>query len=72
VSAARLDKPLDKLGAPPQRLKRSKASLVGGLACASGAFVLALLLLGSPSPLHILIAVVIGAALGAWVRLADL
>jgi hypothetical protein len=58
--------------APPSRLKRSKASLVGGVACAAGAFILALLLLGSPSPLNLTIALVVGAALGLWVRLADL
>jgi hypothetical protein len=72
VSTAPLDKSLDKLGARPQPLKRSQASLFGGIACAAGAFTLALLLLGSPSPLHIVIALLIGAALGAWVRLADL
>jgi hypothetical protein len=64
--------PLAKLGAPPLKLKRSQASLVGGLACGVGAFILALLLMGSAGPLHILIALVIGAALAAWVRLADL
>lgn len=64
--------PLDKLGAPPTRLKRSQASLFGGLACGVGALVLYLLLAGSLSPLNIVIGLVIGSALGAWVRLADL
>jgi hypothetical protein len=64
--------PLDKLGVPPPRLKRSKASLVGGLACGAGAVILVLLLLGRLTPLNIAIALAIGAALGAWVRLADL
>jgi preprotein translocase subunit SecF len=64
--------PLDKLGAPPQRLKRSKASLVGGIASAAGAFILVLLLLGSSSPRNIAIALLVGVALGVWVRLADL
>ena len=64
--------PLDKLGAPPARLKRSKASLVGGIASAAGVFILVLLLLGSSSPRNIAIALVIGVALGVWIRLADL
>jgi uncharacterized membrane protein YccC len=64
--------PLDKLGAPANRLKRSQASLFGGLACGVGAFILVLLLAGGPSPLSIAIGLVIGAALGAWVRQADL
>jgi hypothetical protein len=64
--------PLDKLGAPPSRLKRSQASLFGGVACAVAAFVLYLLLAGGPSLGNIAIGLVIGAALGLWVRLADL
>jgi hypothetical protein len=62
----------DKLGVPPTRLKRSQASLFGGVACGVGAFVLCLLLAGGPSPLGIALGLVVGAALGAWVRLADL
>jgi hypothetical protein len=72
AARAPLDKPLDKLGAPPEKRKRSQASLFGGIACALGAFILALLLLGGPSPPNVVIALAIGAALGAWVRLADL
>ena len=64
--------PLDKLGAPPARLKRSKASLVGGIATAIGVFILALLLLGGPSGLNVVVALAIALALGIWVRLADL
>ncbi len=64
--------PLDRHGAPPARLKRSQASLFGGIACGVGIFFLTLLLAGGPSPLNIAIGLVIGAALGAWVRLADL
>ena len=63
---------MDKLGAPATRLKRSQASLFGGIACGIGAFILALLLAGGPSPLNIAIGLVVGAALGVWVRLADL
>ena len=47
-------RPLDKLGAPPQRLKRSQASLFGGLACGIGALILTLLLFGGPTPLAII------------------
>jgi hypothetical protein len=54
------------------RLKRSRASLVGGIATGLGVAILALLLTGSPSPQNIAIAVVIGAAVATWVRLADL
>jgi hypothetical protein len=64
--------PLDKLGTPPERPKRSPASLFGGVACGVGAFILTLLLAGGSSALNIAIALVVGAALGAWVRLADL
>jgi hypothetical protein len=63
---------IDKFGAPPARLKRSQASLFGGIACGIGVFILVLLLAGGPSPLNIVIGLAIGAALGVWVRLADL
>jgi hypothetical protein len=63
---------IDKLDAPPARLKRSQASLFGGIACGIGVFILVLLLAGGPSPLNIAIGLAIGAALGVWVRLADL
>lgn len=63
---------MDKLGAPPARLKRSQASLFGGVACGVGAFILYLLLAGGPSPLNIAVGLAVGAALGVWVRLADL
>ena len=56
----------------PARLKRSKASLFGGIACGAGVFVLYLLLAGEPTPLNLAIGLAIGAALGIWVRLADL
>jgi len=63
---------LDKLGAPPTRLKRSQASLVGGVACGIGVAILTVLLLGGPGPVNIAIGVLVGAALAVWVRLADL
>ena len=66
------DAPLAKLGAPPARLKRSQASLFGGVACGVGAFVLTLLLAGGPSLFSVVLGLAIGGALGAWVRLADL
>jgi hypothetical protein len=63
---------LDKLGAPPARLKRSHASLFGGIGCGIGAFILYVLLAGSLSPINIAFGATIGIALAAWVRLADL
>ena len=63
---------IDKTGPPPARLKRSQASLFGGIACGIGVFILVLLLAGGPSLLNIVIGLIIGAALGVWVRLADL
>ena len=64
--------PLDRLGAPPARLKRSQASLFGGIACGIGVAILTMLLLGDASPANVAIGVLVGAALAAWVRLADL
>ena len=63
---------MDKLGAPANRLKRSQASLFGGVACAVLVFVLTLLLAGGVSVGSVLLGLVLGGALGAWVRLADL
>ena len=64
--------PLDKLGAPPTRLKRSQASLFGGIACGAGVFVLTLLLAGGATVGSVILALILGSALAAWVRLADL
>ena len=64
--------PLDKLGAPPARLKRSQASLVGGIACGVGVAILTVLLLGGATPANLALGVLIGTALAAWVRLAAL
>ena len=54
------------------RLKRSRASLVGGIATGIGVAILTLLLTGGPSPQHIVLGLVIGTAVAVWVRLADL
>ena len=64
--------PLEKLGAPPARLKRSRASLVGGIACGIGVAILTVLLLGEPTPINLAIGLLVGGALAAWVRLGDL
>jgi len=54
------------------RLKRSIASLVGGVAVAAGVLLLWLLLSGSFKPASIAVGLVLATAVGAWVRLADL
>jgi hypothetical protein len=64
--------PLDKLGTPPSRLKRSRASLVGGIACGIGVAILTVLLLSDPDPANVAIGILVGTALAIWVRLADL
>jgi hypothetical protein len=53
-------------------LKRSKASLIGGVAV--GIFVLALwlLLAGNASPATVASGLVVAGLVGVWVRLADL
>jgi hypothetical protein len=53
-------------------IKRSVASLVGGIVIAIFVFVLWLLVLGSHGPLEIASGLVLAALLGVWVRLADL
>ncbi|HYM03219.1 MAG TPA: hypothetical protein VET85_09755 [Stellaceae bacterium] len=53
-------------------LKRSTASLVGGVAVAIGVLVLWLLLADSLAPGVVAIGLVLAAAVGTWVRLADL
>jgi hypothetical protein len=53
-------------------LKRSTASLIGGIAV--GIFVLALwlLLAGDATPVAVASGLVVASLIGAWVRLADL
>jgi hypothetical protein len=60
-----------KAGGTATRLKRSRASLVGGVATGIGVFVLAVLLAGT-SPASVALALVIALAVAVWVRLADL
>jgi hypothetical protein len=57
---------------PPIRLKRSQASLFGGIATGIGVFILYLLLAGDASAQNIVTGLLIGGAVGTWVRLADL
>ena len=58
--------------APASRLKRSRASLVGGIGSGAGVAVLTMLLAGGPSVGNIALGLAVGAALAVWVRLADL
>lgn len=56
-------------------IKRSAASLIGGIFVAIFVFVLWLLLMGgtaAASPLTIAIGLLIAVPLGVWVRIADL
>lgn len=53
-------------------IKRSAASLVGGIFVAIFAFVLWLLIVGSTEPAEVIIGLVGASLLGLWVRLADL
>ena len=54
------------------RLKRSKASLFGGIATGIGVAILTLLLAGDASLPHLALAAALGIAVATWVRLADL
>ena len=53
-------------------LKRSAASLIGGIAVGIFLFILALLIAGGPSPLAITVGLLVAVVVGGWVRLADL
>jgi hypothetical protein len=53
-------------------IKRSVASLVGGIFVAIFVFVLWLLVLDGHGPLEIISGLIVAGALGVWVRLADL
>jgi hypothetical protein len=53
-------------------LKRSMPSLIGGIFSGIVVFVLWLLLFGTGSIAMIVLGALIAAALGAWIRLADL
>lgn len=63
---------IGKAGATATRLKRSRASLVGGVATGLGVFSLVLLLAGDTSATTIAGGLAIALAVAAWVRLADL
>ena len=63
---------LAKAGATATRLKRSRASLVGGVATGVGVFVLALLLAGDTGATTIAIGAAVAIVVTVWVRLADL
>lgn len=54
------------------QVKRSMPSLIGGIFTGIVAFVLWLLLFGTASTPVIALGAVLCAALGAWIRLADL
>jgi hypothetical protein len=54
------------------RVKRALPSLIGGIFSAVVAFALWLLLFGTTSIPMIALGAVIAAALGTWIRLADL
>ena len=60
------------LNLPQAHLKRSMPSLIGGIFSSIVAFVLWLLLFGTGSVAMIFLGLVVAAALGTWIRLADL
>ena len=53
-------------------LKRSVASLIGGIAVGIFIFVLSMLIAGTPSPVAVTLGLVLAVLVGGWVRLADL
>lgn len=61
-----------RVAGPPVRLKRSQASLFGGIACGVGVFVLCVLLAGGAGPVSVTVGLALAGALAGWVRLADL
>jgi multisubunit Na+/H+ antiporter MnhE subunit len=54
------------------RVKRALPSLIGGVGVAIFVLVLWLLLSGTSNPALVVAGVVVAAAVGVWVRLADL
>jgi hypothetical protein len=60
------------LNLPQAHLKRSMPSLIGGIFSAVVVFVLWLLLFGTGSLPLVTLGLVLSAALGTWIRLADL
>ena len=63
---------IGKAGATATRLKRSRASLVGGVATGLGVFILVILLAGNANALNVTIGLALAIVVAAWVRLADL
>ncbi|HWB49598.1 MAG TPA: hypothetical protein VG651_10850 [Stellaceae bacterium] len=60
------------LSLPQSHLKRSMPSLIGGIFSGIVVFVLWLLLFGTGSIAMVVLGAAISAALGTWIRLADL
>jgi hypothetical protein len=60
------------LSLPQAHLKRSMPSLIGGIFSGIVIFVLWLLLFGAGSVGPVVLGLVIAAAIGTWIRLADL
>lgn len=58
--------------APAGRVKRSRASLIGGIGSGIGVAILAVLVGGGATPTNIVVGLAMGTALATWVRLADL
>ncbi len=58
--------------APAGRLKRSRVSLIGGIASGCGVFALTVALAGGLSVASAVSGLVLGTSLAVWVRLADL
>jgi hypothetical protein len=61
-----------KAGATATSVKRSRASLVGGVATGIGVFVLVVLLAGETGVATIAAGLAAALAVAVWVRLADL
>jgi hypothetical protein len=60
-----------KAGATATSVKRSRASLVGGIATGIGVFILVVLLAGTGLA-SIAVALVVALSAAVWIRLADL
>jgi hypothetical protein len=61
-----------KAGATATSVKRSRASLIGGVATGIGVFILVVLLAGEPGVATIAAGFAAALAVAVWVRLADL
>ena len=63
------------MAAEPKKIKRSQASLNGGIIVGITVVVLAMLItgeLGWPDSVRWSVSLIIGGVMGAWVRIADL